>query len=312
MIDKIRGLFYGQAIGDALGLGTEFMSKEQVIKHYPDGLSDYQQIIQDNHRKRWRIGDWTDDTDQFLCISDAVIRDKMVVDIHSFATELYKWYSGEPMGIGSTVQKVVSFPQFLDYPHKASELVWKMGGKRNASNGAIMRTAILGLVNYNDLERVRYNTEQIAKVTHWDPRCIGSSVLITLIIANYLMSGEKLSFNDLISLGRKYDERIVPFIELSSHSDISVLELSDSESMGYTLKTMSAALWAYFNTTTFEEGIVQIINEGGDADTNGAVAGALLGVLYGYSSIPQRWIDGLANKSLLEERLRHFAISNSF
>ena len=70
--DKIAGCLYGQAVGDALGLGTEFMSKAEVKRNYPDGLSEYSQIVQDYHRKRWDKGDWTDDTDMMLCIAKAI------------------------------------------------------------------------------------------------------------------------------------------------------------------------------------------------------------------------------------------------
>jgi ADP-ribosylglycohydrolase len=105
-LDMIKGVFYGQAIGDALGLGTEFLCKKETNEYYPKGLSDYSQIIQDKHRKRWEIGDWTDDTDQFLCICDSIINNQKVDEL-SFANELYKWFKGVPMGIGQTVYKVV-------------------------------------------------------------------------------------------------------------------------------------------------------------------------------------------------------------
>ena len=48
----------------------EFMDKNEVIKHYPDGLRYYSQIIKDVHRSRWAKGSWTDDTDMMLCILD--------------------------------------------------------------------------------------------------------------------------------------------------------------------------------------------------------------------------------------------------
>ena len=52
------------------GLSTEFLSKQEMNRFYPNGIEDYSQIVQDNHRCRWQRGDWTDDTDMMLCISE--------------------------------------------------------------------------------------------------------------------------------------------------------------------------------------------------------------------------------------------------
>jgi ADP-ribosylglycohydrolase len=51
----------------------------------------------------------------------------------------------------------------------------------------------------------------------------------------------------------------------------------NSTSMGYTFKTLSVGLWAYFNCRSFEEGLNVIVHEGGDADTNAAVACSIPG-----------------------------------
>ena len=50
--DRMAGCLYGQAVGDALGLGTEFLSKDEISKYYPQGLSRYEQFIQDKHRSK--------------------------------------------------------------------------------------------------------------------------------------------------------------------------------------------------------------------------------------------------------------------
>ncbi len=61
--NRFKGVLYGQAIGDALGLDTEGMTDEDMAWKYPNGIQTYDQIFQDRHRKCWKIGDWTDDTD---------------------------------------------------------------------------------------------------------------------------------------------------------------------------------------------------------------------------------------------------------
>ena len=254
-LDIIKGVFYGQAIGDALGLGTEFLDKDQIAEYYPNGLSEYAQIIQDEHRSRWKIGDWTDDTDQFLCICNSIIKSGEINEI-AFAEELNNWFKNVPMGIGQTVYKVVSLPQFILYPHKAAELIWKLSKNNNASNGAIMRTSILGTYEFWDYNKVANNTEKITKVTHWDSRCVGSCVVVTLLISNLLCESKLITFEELCQIADRYDNRIRPFIEKSHTLSIDDLYLDETTSIGYTLKAMSAGLWAYFNAENFEDGLL--------------------------------------------------------
>ena len=88
--NKIKGCLFGQAVGDALGLGTEFMRTSEVVACYPNGLTDYEQIRQDRHRCRWQKGDWTDDTDMMLCIANAII-DTGKADVAAIARNFKKW-----------------------------------------------------------------------------------------------------------------------------------------------------------------------------------------------------------------------------
>ena len=312
-IDKIRGTIYGQAIGDALGLGTEFMDKGQIQEHYPFGLKEFNEIIQDKHRKRWIIGDWTDDTDQALCIIDSILNDGKVNEL-SFAEQLYKWFKDSPLGIGTTVLQVLQTPQFRKFPHKASEFVWKHSHHKTASNGALMRTSVLGLWEFWDEEKVKSNTETICKVTHYDPRCVGSCVISTSIISNLILSDKRLEKNELVAIGLEYDNTITEFINASIENNLKDLKLDEKESIGYTLKALSAGLWAYFNAASFEEGLLKIVNEGGDADTNAAIACSILGAKYGYNNIPVKFIEGLYYKDELEEKITEYinAINKSY
>jgi len=60
--DKIYGLVFGMAVGDAVGLASEFLDRNQTSYTYgTEPLLDYSQFNRDKHRKRWIPGDWTDD-----------------------------------------------------------------------------------------------------------------------------------------------------------------------------------------------------------------------------------------------------------
>ena len=69
----------------------------------------------------------------------------------------------------------------------------------------------------------------------------------------------------------------------------------DGAAMGYTLKAMQVAAWCALRAADFEEALVAVVSADGDTNTNGAVAGAVLGARFGCRAIPPRWRDAVAN-----------------
>ena len=70
---------------------------------------------------------------------------------------------------------------------------------------------------------------------------------------------------------------------------------------GHTVMTMQAGLWAAITPLNFEGALIALVNSGGDTDTNGALAGAVLGARYGASAIPLRWTTHVSQRDRLTD-----------
>jgi ADP-ribosyl-[dinitrogen reductase] hydrolase len=64
-------------------------------------------------------------------------------------------------------------------------------------------------------------------------------------------------------------------------------------SSAYVVDTMQTVFYHFFRSRNFEDCVVQTVNRGGDADTAGAIVGAIAGAFYGLEQIPQRWVAAL-------------------
>ena len=134
IFDRFKGSLYGQAIGDALGLGTEDkgVSFTNIARHF-----------------------------------------KM-------------WAMDEPLGIGENTYKVLNIADYVEKPFDVSRMVWKMSRCQSAANGGLMRTSVVGLFP----KCVTECAENICKLTHYDPRCVGSCVIVSSLI-NALVYGAR-------------------------------------------------------------------------------------------------------------------------
>lgn len=288
ILKRIRGCLYGQAIGDALGLGTEFMTKDEVSKYYPKGLHSYNQIIHDSHRRRWVKGDWTDDTDMMICLLKSFTESGF--DIDKAAYNFKQWFDGEPMGVGRNTMKVLMCADYTEEPFLVSKIIWESSRKSSAGNGALMRTSVMGLWSVCNDSWI----QDACMLTHYDPRCVYSCLIASIIIHNLVWKNQYPDYKNIYELSLRFDKEAAQYVKLAYDSEkIDHLCLDKQPGIGYTYRTLSAALWCLWHAESFVDGLLKVVNEGGDADTNAAISCAILGARFGLDSIPLEYMEGL-------------------
>lgn len=171
--DRIKATVYGQCVGDAIGLLTEFLSKREAKIYYGKNKKhlEYNLKIPDFHRSRWQEGDWTDDSDHMLLILISLVDNAGQVNLQDFAGKLKNWMLhgfrdlGDlaGMGIGQTTKAVLTPQEFTTDPHEVAYACWDNSGRDIAANGGVMRTLVVGAHCWWDVSSVADNALQLVK-----------------------------------------------------------------------------------------------------------------------------------------------------
>ena len=251
----------------------------------------------------WNPGDITDDTIMSLTICDMFIK---CGDYNQefLIKEWVKWKDTHPKDIGNWTKNALdAWSEFLKKSKIEGEVKEEYHTvinlysehKNAAGNGGVMRCMPVALFEPGLNERIIYSTK-ICRDTHPDPRCIQSCCLIVEslheIIENDLTKNEAM--DRIIKIG----ENVIDDDEFADVFLESTFQFDDLEGKviingGYTVDTVMSAISGFNISSNFEDALIHVVNQGNDADTTGAVCGSLLGAFYGFSSIPDRWLDTL-------------------
>lgn len=132
-------------------------------------------------------------------------------------------------GVGFTVGSVIGHPKFLTDPHKAAFDIWESNGCQLAANGAVMRTAVLGIPFFFNESQVVLNTIKCAKVTHADPRCIFSAVVVSALISR--LFSRALAIDDKYRIDDGEREKLLKIMESKTtaceNNEGSILSLTN-------------------------------------------------------------------------------------
>ena len=325
--DRAHGIMNGIAVGNLLGITTEGWGRWDIREAHPQGIR--------NILARSGYPD-DDDLAQSIVIAEAAAEGPLNAD--DLGRRFWIWAEANGAGIGGLTRHVLALyggadPQRLARNRsaghvreprglsilEASESAWE--GYR-AGNGALMRCAPLAIRWSQDPLRLVRESIVSSVPTHWDTRCGWSCAIANLAVAGAL-AGENRSANQLIGLAqegvaaafpelRSYDyepeppQAVMEVLREASESTLDDIDF-DHDNRGFTLLGLQAALISYWQAPNFENGLRQIVEAGGDTDTNGAIVGAVLGARFGATGIPPSWRQRTLEIRLGRVPMEHYA-----
>jgi ADP-ribosyl-[dinitrogen reductase] hydrolase len=287
--DKAVGALVGLAVGDALGAPVEGVGAEDLSGKHTE--------LTGGGLYGLRPGQGTGDTEMTLRLATSLVEVGGYDPDRALGSYL-DWYRTDPPGMSDHMRQVLGSVEGGADAYRATSAVhFDLGA--NHGNGAVMRATPIGIAFAGREDALRDATLADAALTHFDPLPGKVALLHNQVVSWALTGGPPRVFAELKD-PEWLDDRIEDVVIPATAGVLGyAVALSKSES-GTALTAIAIALAAFFNADDFEQGLIWAVNLGGDADTNGAVTGALLGARFGLAGIPERWLSVLERRAELE------------
>jgi len=294
MIKRFKGCLLGLAVGDAVGTTVEFKN--------PDSFFPVDDMTGGGPFKL-EAGQWTDDTSMALCLATSLIENGY--DVKDQMDRYVRWMdegymssNGRCFDIGFTTRNALN-----DYKDSGDPYSGDSGGSLKG-NGSLMRLAPVPMYYAEDTVLAIEKSGDSSKTTHGDTTCVDACRFFGALIVGALFGVDKerlLRPYGWIPEQYWKDSPLHPEIDEVAAGSFKVKEPPFIKGSGYVVRSLEAALWAFYHTDNFKDAILDAVNLGDDADTTAAICGQIAGAYYGVDDIPEDWLNKLTMKEEIEE-----------
>lgn len=272
---RARGCMLGQLAGDSLGSLVEFQSKEQIRAEYPHGV----RLLADGGPFDLIAGQPTDDSEMALAMA------RGLADLGRYCAmrtgKAYRaWLDSAPFDCGITIRNALN----------------GMPNSNSQANGALMRVSPLGIFGAGRKKAdVMGWAKKDAALTHVHPICGQANALFAALLAHAIREGGTGAELYETLLGWMKRMKLEPALRGAVERAAHEKPRDYQSQMGWVLIAFQNALWQMLHAPSFGEGVVDTVMQGGDTDTNAAIAGALLGAIHGEEAVPAQWREAILN-----------------
>ncbi len=294
VLDRYKGCLIGLAVGDALGITLEFRA--------PGTFEPLTDII-GGGPFHLEPGQWTDDTSMALCLAESLSENKGFDPVDQLKRYV-RWFregylssTGKCFDIGTTIRSALVRFEKNGAPY------CEVDDPYAAGNGSIMRLAPVPMFFSRKPKEAIERSEESSRTTHGAKTCGDACRYFGALLVGALngASKEKLLSDHFCSISGYWANHPlgegIAEIAAGSFKHKNPPQILGS---GYVVKSLEAALWAFYSSHSFKEGALMAVNLGNDADTTGAVYGQIAGAYYGYQGIPREWKAKLSHRDVIE------------
>lgn len=292
--DRLRGGVLGLLVGDALGVPYEFHAPATLPERIDfEPPSDF-----DRAHRGIAPGTYSDDGAQALCLLASLL-ERRSLDVDDVAQRFLDWYEhgylavdGRVFDVG--VQTRVAFHALLQGtpPLEAGPT-----DERRNGNGSLMRCLPLALHERRDDGVLVAAAEDQSRITHGHAQSRVACALYCLW-ARIELAGTAPSFAD--SFREAVTRLRAVYRESQNLDSLETLESVfrpdepwTGKGSGWVVDSLKSVRMIVETVSSYEEGVLHAVRLGDDTDTTAAIAGGLLGLRFGASTIPTAWRDGL-------------------
>jgi ADP-ribosylglycohydrolase len=294
-IARYRGALLGLAAGDAVGTTLEFTT--------PDTFTPIRDMV-GGGPFHLQPGQWTDDTSMALCLAESLIERRGFDPIDQLQRYVRWWREGHLSSTGTCFDIGNTVSQALHTFQVTGRADSGVTHGQSAGNGSIMRLAPVPLFFARDPALAIRQAGESSRTTHAVRAAVdGCRYLGALLVG----AVQGVSKEELLSAryspvpGVWAADPLTPAIDEVAAGSFKERYPPDIRGSGYVVRSLEAALWAFYHTPNYRAGCLLAANLGEDADTTAAVYGQLAGAFYGEENIPEEWRTRLARRALIEE-----------
>jgi ADP-ribosylglycohydrolase/fructose-1,6-bisphosphatase/inositol monophosphatase family enzyme len=286
MLSRAQGCLLGQLAGDSLGSLVEFRSAADIAREHPVGV----RTLRDGGTWNTLAGQPTDDSEMALILARSIVQEGGYRP--SAAACAYAWwYESHPFDIGNTTRTAVApAASALKAGLQPADEARKHANGESQANGALMRISPIGILGAGTETSTAIGwAKDDAALTHPNPVCQEANAVFAAAISFAIRTGEDPHAVYAHAIDTAHKVMAGTAVTNSLEAATNERPADYSRNMGWVLIALQNAFWQLLHTSSLEEGVVGTVHLGGDTDTNGAIAGALLGAVHGRAAVPRQW-----------------------